>query len=228
MTCVLAGNQVRLAISLADGDMAWVGVYAAAIGLYMLGVAAGIGYLHIDSLAARWSLVLLLACVLVLIDVVLVEVIPDADLALRGLLAACSALPLGAQYAITKQRLGMPTSAMTGNLVRVVDMSLNGTGAWWRTGGLGRNLTHEGMLLLAVPVLFTIGALGGVEIEKHVQYALSVIAPFFGLGVVVADLVPAAAPEPGDGAAAPLAPLAPLAPTAGRATGRRVRFVLDL
>lgn len=210
------GNQVRLSISLAAGEWDWVGVYAAVIGFYMLGVALGLGYLHIASRATRWVIVLSLAAVFVLIDVLLTEVLTGADASMRALLATCSAFPLGAQYAITKRRLGAPTTAMTGNLERVVDVFVDRLGDWW--AGRPSSVTHETALAMTMPLLFTVGALGGVEIEKNVAYALSVLAPFFALGVYVADLAPA--PQPEASTAVPLVPPA--------TTGKRLQFVLAL
>ena len=209
-------------MALASGDWAWAGVFASVILLYMFGVALGLGYLRIESRVMRWGLALGLAASFVALDVLLVEALPDADPAVRSLLASCSAVPLGLQYALTKKRTGMPASAMTSNLARIVDMMVN------RNADAldGAAAAHQRMLVVVMPLFFTAGAICGVEIERNVSYALSVLAPLFALGTYVTDSAPhlEGASEELDGATtAATVPLTRTTPTAAR-----LCFVLDL
>jgi len=185
---------------------------------------------RIEALSVRWASALALASTFVLLDVLLVEALPDADAPVRALVASCSAIPLGCLFAVTKDRIGMPASAMTGTLARDVQRVMRRLGAWRGAGAEDAGMTHEDWLAVALPVLFTAGAVLGVEMERHVQYALSLLAPGLALGLYVADLAPRAA----DATAAAATSLdgQPLTATGARATGpttgRRLRFRLDL
>lgn len=218
-----SGNQILLSISLANADWAWVGVYAAVIGLYALGVALGFLYVRIETKALRWAFALALSAVFVVLDVILVEALPDADAALRSFVVAFSALPLGALFAVSKTALGMPANAMTANLARDVDRVMRRLWSWRRASPNGPDaaLSHEDVLAFLLPVLFTAGGVAGVELERHVLYALSVLSPGFALGIFVADLAPSTMAPGRESAAQRLV---------ATATGakRGVRFVLDL
>ena len=171
----------------------------------------------------RWAFALALSTVFIVLDVLLVEALPDADAALRSFVVSFSALPLGALFAVSKHALGMPANAMTDNLARDVDRVMRRLWSWRRASPDGPDpaLTHEDGLAFLLPVLFTLGGVAGVEIERNLDYALSVLSPGFALGLFVADLAPSMrAPdrEP--------APQRLVAATTG--AKRSVRFVLNL
>lgn len=220
-----SGNQVRLGIALAAGDWAWVGVYSAVIGLYAVGVALGLVYVRVETRGVRWTFALALAGIFVLLDVLLVEALPDTDASLRALVASCSAVPLGALFAVTKDRIGMPACAMTGTLARDVERAMRRLGTWRSADDAeDGGLTHEDWLAFVLPLLFTTGAVLGVEMERHVQYALSLLSPGLALGLYIADLAPRTAASSVENR--------PLAATgiraAGASTATRLRFRLDL
>lgn len=214
-----SGNQILLSISLANADWPWVGVYAAVIGLYALGAALGFLYVHVETKGLRWAFVLTLSSVFIVLDVLLVEALPDADAALRSFVVSFSALPLGALFAVSKNVLGMPANAMTGNLARDVERAMRRLRSWSRASADGPDaaLTHEDKLAFLLPVLFTAGGVAGAEIERNLDYALSVLSPGFALGLFVASV---RAPD------RERAPQRLVAATTG--ARRSVRFVLNL
>jgi uncharacterized membrane protein YoaK (UPF0700 family) len=199
---MMTGNTVKLGITMAQGDWACTGVYAACISMFALGTVFALYMIQkIGTLKFQHAFLLVFVACFVLTDgiALLVDPTPTSYNIYASLASSLVAFALGAQNLLS-QKSGVVkanTTFMTGNIQKMAEAAWN---AWQKrkSGGLSKADQRAAAVLFCTWISYVGGGACGAATASVVTFhwSLTPVALLYAAGMASMQIEPSKPKKP--------------------------------
>lgn len=207
---MMTGNTVKLGITMAQGQWAWTGVYAACIGLFALGTVFALYMIQkIGERKFQHAFLLVFVACFILTDgiALAVDPTPTSYNIYASLASSLAAFALGAQNLLSQKSgvVAANTTFMTGNIQKMAEAVWN---AWQKRkkGGLSKKEKRAAAVLFCTWSSYIAGGACGAATAAAVTFhwSLTPVGLLYAAGMASMQVEPSK-PKPAAAAAKPKA-----------------------